>query len=301
MMVNILNNFSLNPRIEKFICEEIIKNLINNIQNYDEDERIFIKLIIHKIYGNSLKFRKIIMKHIEFKITELTSMCDSYKDIIGVVELIDFLECVIRGYSKPLKHSHIIFISRIVLPLMKNNHVKFFWPRLKEFLVKICEIDKIIAECTLFYTLLSWPVRYPEKITNYLELIELLFCRNDSNYQFDKKLTKRLLNKIITCLGDLNFLVSDRTMVLFKNDKLIEIYFTSSYENLLIERLITNIETHWSSELKIISKVVISKLLNHDKGLLKRLSLINQEKIESYNLYSYNEEVWDIQFALKAD
>ena len=67
-------------------------------------------------------------------------------------------------------------------------------------------------------------------------------------------------------------------------------------------RLINNIENHWSQEIKIISKIVINKLIKRDENILKNLSEKEKQIFDSFN-YDVNdsEDIWDIHFNLKGD
>ena len=69
-----------------------------------------------------------------------------------------------------------------------------------------------------------------------------------------------------------------------------------------IKKLINNLESHWSQEIKIISKIVINKLIKKDENILKNLSEKDKEIFNSFN-YDVNdtEEIWDIHFNLKGD
>ena len=55
-------------------------------------------------------------------------------------------------------------------------------------------------------------------------------------------------------------------------------------------------------EIKIISKLVLSKLENFDKKILDRIDHDTKEFILSLNLSNISEELWDgLKFELKAD
>ena len=67
-------------------------------------------------------------------------------------------------------------------------------------------------------------------------------------------------------------------------------------------KLISNLENHWSQEIKIISKIVINKLIKRDENILKNLNEKEKKIFESFN-YDVNdsEDIWDIHFNLKGD
>jgi hypothetical protein len=57
---------------------------------------------------------------------------------------------------------------------MKHSYIKNFWENLKKTLINLYELDNIVAQDILNFIGLSWPVRYPEKISLYLELVEFV-------------------------------------------------------------------------------------------------------------------------------
>ena len=69
-----------------------------------------------------------------------------------------------------------------------------------------------------------------------------------------------------------------------------------------IKKLINNLENHWSQEIKIISKIVINKLMKKDENILNKLSEKEKEIFDNFN-YDVNdsEDIWDIHFNLKGD
>jgi hypothetical protein len=85
-------------------------------------------------------------------------------------------------------------------------------------------------------------------------------------------------------------------LVLFKNDIFLQVCFTYKLEDKIIDKLISNMKEHWSEEIGLLSKLVISRLVTHDKDLLNR-----REELRDINLSSLNEELWNFRFDLKAD
>ena len=63
-----------------------------------------------------------------------------------------------------------------------------------------------------------------------------------------------------------------------------------------VYRLIINMKEHWSEEIGLLSKLVISRLVSYDKEMLNR-----RAELREINLSSLNEELWNFRFDLKAD
>ena len=162
------------------------------------------------------------------------------------------------------------------------------------------EYDKSILNEIIKFILKTWPIRYPDRTIVYLDIIENIFNKNLFN--LDERLLDSVFKKINCCLSDLNFLIADRSIVFFKNDNFITCLYKYNLHFKLIHKLINNLENHWSQEIKIISKIVINKLMKKDENILKNLSDKDKEVIDSFN-YDVNdtEEIWDIHFNLKGD
>ena len=69
-----------------------------------------------------------------------------------------------------------------------------------------------------------------------------------------------------------------------------------------LSKLVENIENHWSQEIKIISRIVISRLSKRDEKLSNNLSETEKKIIDDFKFdINESEDIWDIQFNLKGD
>lgn len=130
---------------------------------------------------------------------------------------------------------------------------------------------------------------------------EILNIQRDN---FDVKVyLKKILNKILYSLKDSNFLIADRSMVIFKNEKIINQFISNSLDNKLIENLIYNVKYHWSQDIKMISNLVIMKIISYSPDIISNLSEETKKLIQviNNNINTEKEDVWDIHFNLKAD
>lgn len=113
---------------------------------------------------------------------------------------------------------------------------------------------------------------------------------------------RKIQHKILISLKDSNFLIADRSMVIFKNERTIEQFISSKLDSKLIENLIYNIRFHWSQDIKMISNLVIIKVISTFPEILTNLSEENKNYIQAINnIKAQNEDIWDIRFNLKAD
>ena len=297
IFIELLNNVPTTPILITKLPLEFISNLVFSLQTLDTEERILIKMIIYKIYVSSLTYRKFILKNISNMLIDITN--DNKTNLLCLDECLDLLRCIILGAKKPINAKYMYVVSNVICPLLKCKNINK-QTNLKETLFKFMEYDKNLLNEIIKFLLRTWPVRYPDRVIIYLDIIENIFTKNLFN--LDERLLDNIFKKINFCLSDLNFLIADRCIVFFKNDNFITYLYKFNIYMKFIKKLINNLESHWSQEIKIISKIVINKLIKKDENILKNLSEKDKEIFNSFN-YDVNdtEEIWDIHFNLKGD
>ena len=302
ILITLLNHI---PTISSFIQKiplSFISDLIFSLNTLDSEERILIKMIIYKIYISSLTYRKYILKNLSYIIIDVTN--DSESKLLCLNESLDLLKCVLLGVKVPINEYYLNLLTNIVCPLLKCKNVCKS-AMLKETLVKFMNFNKKYLNLILNYLIKTWPIRFPERIMVYLDLIENVFnTQNDSNILFnvDETLMVNLLKKIITCFSDESFLIGDRSLIFFKNENFIVTIYRINLQKKVMDTLIKNIKTHWSQEIRIISKIVISKLLKRDEKIIELISKEDKEVIDKLEFdIAESEDIWDIQFNLKGD
>ena len=295
IFIELLNNLPTTPILITKLPLEFISNLVFSLQTLDTEERILIKMIIYKIYVSSLTYRKFILKNISNMLIDITN--DNKTNLLCLDECLDLLRCIILGAKKPINAKYMYVVSNVICPLLKCKNINK-QTNLKETLFKFMEYDKNLLNEIIKFLLRTWPVRYPDRVIIYLDIIENIFTKNLFN--LDERLLDNIFKKINFCLSDLNFLIADRCIVFFKNDNFITYLYKFNIYMKFIKKLINNLESHWSQEIKIISKIVINKLIKKDENILKNLSEKDKEIFNSFN-YDVNdtEEIWDIHFNLK--
>ncbi len=69
----------------------------------------------------------------------------------------------------------------------------------------------------------------------------------------------------------------------------------------IVKKLVQNIKNHWSDEIQLISKLVLSKLSNFHKVFIDKAEIEDKKFIEKMDISEYKEELWGVHFDLKAD
>lgn len=117
----------------------------------------------------------------------------------------------------------------------------------------------------------------------------------------ESKNLKSLMKKFTICLKDVNFLIADKSLSLFKSSKIVDLFSSYNFEKIIAKNLVENIVNHWSDEIQLISKLVIAKLMNFHKSFIDKIGQEEKNFIDKIDISEYKEEIWGIHFALKAD
>ena len=298
IFIVLLNNIPTEFLLISKIPLKFISDLILALQTLDNEERIIIKLIIYKIYISSLNYRTFILNNICNILIDITR--NENINLLCLGECLDLIKCIILGAKKPINEKYMSVITDIICPLLKCKNI-CKQNILKETIFKLMVFDNNILREILNYLIRTWPVRYPDRIIIYLDIIESVFTNNLIG-NIEKNLSNKIFRKIKICFNDLSFLIADRSLIFFKNENFIVELYKANLQLSFLSQLVQNIENHWSQEIKIISRIVISRLSKRDEKLLSNLSEKELKVIEDFKFdITESEDIWDIQFNLKVD
>lgn len=60
------------------------------------------------------------------------------------------------------------------MPLIKKDFSKFNWKEIKQFLIRLIEKDIIFLKILVISIVKYWPMKFPERAINFLDLVETL-------------------------------------------------------------------------------------------------------------------------------
>ena len=95
-------------------------------------------------------------------------------------------------------------ITRNIFPLIKSNYLKYFSANFKNFISYLLTIDSSFVKNLILYIIKTWPIRYPEKIVLYLEIIEIILLMHE---KIEDELKKKIMKMISFCAINITFLV----------------------------------------------------------------------------------------------
>ena len=302
ILITMLNNI---PTITILISKmplSFITNLVYSINTMDNEERILIKIIIYKIYISSLTYRKYIIKMLSNIIIDISH--DENNKFLCLNECLTLLKCILLGAKHPISDYYLNLISNVICPLMKCKNI-CKQSILKDTLIKLMNFDSKACNVIVSFLLRTWPVRYPERIIIYLDIIETIFNSEEQKNilnEIEESTLHTVLNKIRCCFSDQSFLIADRSLIFFKNEKFIVLLYKYNLEHVFLSKLVENIEKHWSQEIRIISRIVISKIAKRDEKILLLLSEEEKKIVNDFKFdINESEDIWDIHFNLKGD
>jgi hypothetical protein len=300
--------------LNKLFTKKFLYTFLLNINSFDSEERLIVKIVVFKLYCASVELRKILLEIIEEFILDFNS--NREYQITGLVECFDILskqlfitckiillESIYSGLNKPINKKYLYILERTILQTFKNKNLKSFWNNYKTFLISLIKEDNSVLLIVVNFLYKSWPARNPEKICLTIELYENLVNSYQSELvklPFFKKLT----SKIITSIKDLNIIVSDKAMIMFKNDNLMKVCFADfKLGPKIITNLIDNIKNHWYDEIKAISKLVLAKIKNNYPSEVETLDQELRDYVKTIQFsQEQHDELWEMmRFELKAD
>lgn len=242
----ILNNSIDVKTLKSYITVNFINEYIQLFDSSEEEEREYLKNILHKLYLKLVPRRKMIRK----------ALTDCFQTLIhdihrfnGASELLDILASIISGFAVPLREEHQVFFKNIIIPLHKVQTSNQYFPNLIRcsllFITKDANMAFLLLEGLLKY----WPFANASKESFFLqELNEVLeFCEIKLLKPFISKLFKRL----VKCLSGSHVILGD-AICLFESESFVHIIKTykSIIFPILVPALISLTESHWHNVLK---------------------------------------------------
>lgn len=236
------------------ITPTFLHRLIALFNTPDIRERTVLKLLVHRIYLRFNVHRPAIRAEMQ---NCLFTFLFEEKFFCGVNEILEIFMSIINGYSVPLKQEHLRFFHSILLPLHGSDYYHSFADNLAICIGQYVQKDASLMVDFFKGLLQYWPksstvkeVMFIEQLDHILEVI--------SDEQFDEIRT-RLFDKIGDLVQSNAFRVSEAAMILWRNDRFVELSIKYSNEILPIicPRLYATGMQHWNAAIKNLAVSVI--------------------------------------------
>ncbi len=112
--------------IEKHMTGKFLGNLVELFASEDHRERVYLMMILHKIYGRCLKLRPYIINIMSSYFYRMIYY-DEFQHVNGIIELLQIISVIIPGLTVPVKDSYQSFVRNILVPLHKVFLYEFLY------------------------------------------------------------------------------------------------------------------------------------------------------------------------------
>jgi serine/threonine-protein phosphatase 2A regulatory subunit B' len=220
----------------------------------DQREREQLKMILHRLYLKFVQQRLLIRQAIQHIF--LTYI---YEDryFCGIPELLDIMISIVNGYLVPLKQEHIDFLVKYLLPLHTSDLFHLFHSNLFYCIMQYIQKDSKLIPVVVRGLFQLWPVSCSLKELIFIgqvgRILELV-----SEEQFIQ-LSHALFHTIGKCVTSNNFQVSEQGMLLWKNDRFLQLTTAHAKElfPIICPYLYRTGTLHWNTAIKNLAVSVI--------------------------------------------
>jgi len=259
--------------IEKHILGVFLDTLIDLFESEDAREREHLKTILHRVYGRFMPLRAPIRKSI-------CNVCYRYiydwKTTNGIAEFLDVFSSIIPGLALPVKEEHLQFLKNVLMPLHKKPKLEQYHQFLNECVIQFIIKDFRIGAIVINGLLKFWPVMNPQKELLFLEEVEdavgEMMNARDFEMQYLGPLIPVTFIQIAKCIESMNYTVGERGLTMWNSDFIRwlcaeqrDIIFP-----ILAPSLLRNVESHWSANVRTLSKEVRDVVVEMDPPLWKK-------------------------------
>jgi serine/threonine-protein phosphatase 2A regulatory subunit B' len=234
--------------LKQFISLNFIQEFLQLFDSEENEERDFLKNILHRLYAKLVPRRKMIRKAITDNFHILIHEIHKFN---GASELLDILASIISGFAVPLREEHVVFFKNIIIPLHKVQTSHTYFDNLIRCSMLFLTKDSSLAIPLLEGILKYWPfANFAKELLFLQELPEVLeFCDPPEKL---KPLITKLFKRIVKCISGLHLQVADRAMCLFESESFIQIikYYKSITFNMLVPVIVKLADNHWHKMLQ---------------------------------------------------
>ncbi|PKA61108.1 Serine/threonine protein phosphatase 2A 59 kDa regulatory subunit B' gamma isoform [Apostasia shenzhenica] len=266
----------------RYIDHPFILRLLDLFDSEDPREREYLKTILHRIYGRFMVHRPFIRRAVNNVFYHFIFETEKHN---GIADLLEFLGSVIVGFVLPLKEEHQTFLIRVLIPLHKPKCLELYHSVLAYCITGFVEKDSRLSATIIGGLLMYWPITNSSKEVLFLgELEEILEATEESELQ---KCMVPLFKRIARCLSSSHFQVAERALVLFNNNRVVNM--TSRHIKIILPIIFpaveSNIRGHWNQGVRNLSENVMKLLLDASQGIsIEHLLEIEQYKVAKMEL-----------------
>jgi serine/threonine-protein phosphatase 2A regulatory subunit B' len=249
IFINVIKHNAISESILKhFLTESFIQSWLDLFESSNNEERDYMKRIIHKLYQKVVKRRKHFRKMFNNQFLTLIYERPSSK---GANEILDIYSSVISGFAVPLRTEHVDFFKHFLTPLLKMQSCSEFYEELLRCILIFLNKDKTLAEPLLKTVLEFWPYGNTTKEIGFLvtlyESMDYITDLDNIELYIDP-----LFKRIASWLNSEHVQVIDRSMTFFEKDWLVDLirYNAKEIYTIIVPPIERQILEHWHPALK---------------------------------------------------
>ncbi|OEH76847.1 serine threonine protein phosphatase 2a b56 delta [Cyclospora cayetanensis] len=198
----------------------------------------------------------------------------------GISELLEILGSVINGFAVPLKLEHKLFLERVLLPLHKARSLGAFHKQLTYCMEQYVAKESRVAVPIILGMVRFWPTCNAPKVVLFLN--ELEHVLQETQLPEFQKVMLPLFARLAECIQSPNFLVAERVLFLWNNEKIVKFINMNRPElfPIIIGALFRSSQQHWSVTVHTLTYNVSKLLAQADTALFDECSnrFIAEEK-----------------------
>ena len=240
---------AINENILKhFITESYIQNLLDLFETSNNDERDYLKQVVHKLYAKVIKRRKLFRKMFN---NHFLSIVYEKPNSVGASEILDIYSSIISGFAVPLRPEHVDFFKTFLTPLLKVQTCHTFYEELLRCLLRFLNKEKSFTKHLVMALLDFWPYGNTTKEVGFIvSLYESLDFISDIE-EFETYMVP-LFKRIAKCLDSEHVQIIDRSMTFFEKENLLQLVKTNSESiyPLIVPVIERQLKEHWHNVLK---------------------------------------------------
>ena len=248
MFQKLINNDECNSNIlKKYITANFLNEFVQLFKSNINEERNYIKIILHKIYTKIIPRRKIIRQIITNYLSYIIKQKNNYN---GIKEILDIMSSIAAGFEKPLREEHKNFFKNIIIPLHKLEKLSLYFENLKRCTCLFLTKNSNLSIRLLDYIIKIWPFENYNKEKLYIEEMNAIFFLTNKDKL--ETIIEKLIKNIIKCLSENNWNIVVHTLSFFKNEEFIKIIL--KYDKILFNLIFPELnnlgKNHWNQKKK---------------------------------------------------
>ncbi|CDJ70255.1 serine/threonine protein phosphatase 2A B56 delta subunit, putative [Eimeria necatrix] len=254
---------------KKFIDHQFVLKFLELFSSEDPRERDYLKTILHRIYGKIMALRFFVRKSIQQVFHRFVNEQESPN---GISELLEILGSVINGFAVPLKAEHKLFLERVLLPLHKARSLGAFHKQLTYCMEQYVAKESRVAVPIILGMVRFWPACNAPKVVLFLN--ELEHVLQETQLPEFQEVMLPLFTRLAECIQSPNFLVAERVLFLWNNEKIVRLINLNRPElfPIIIGALFRSSQQHWSVTVHTLTYNVSKLLAQADTALFDECS-----------------------------